>query len=410
MYDDELEKAVLFYVIFEQEELALDEQDFVSERNKKIIRAINELKAEKQEISMLNIKSKIKANSQQVLEYLSKLGEYVTFTSAENVYNRLIELSKKRKIFNLLQTKMQEISESENVDILAEEVIKQLNAIEKVSEEEKSFLERVVDTLNEIENSVINQKDYSLYTGMIDLDNIICGLHKEELTIIGARPGIGKTTFALQIAENIASKGVETAIISLEMSDTQLIQKMIAKKTKINSYKMRQGILEEKELQEIAYCSEEISKLPIHLITNNKTLKKIENTIRKLKNKFNLGLVVIDYLQLIQNKGKFNNREQEIADITRTLKLLSLELKIPIIGLCQLSRNASKTEPALSDLRESGAIEQDADNVIFLYQENESEDSIVNITVKVAKQRAGEIGKVYMKFNKPRSEFVRIMR
>lgn len=114
-------------------------------------------------------------------------------------------------------------------------------------------------------------------------------------------------------------------------------------------------------------------------------------------------------MQLIVNKGKFNNREQEIANITRTLKLLSLELKIPIVALCQLNRNASRTEPSLSDLRESGAIEQDADNVIFLYQEKEDENGIVDVTVKVAKQRAGEIGKVYMKFNKINSEFRRVI-
>ena len=121
-------------------------------------------------------------------------------------------------------------------------------------------------------------------------------------------------------------------------------------------------------------------------------------------------MLIIDYIQLIKNKGKFNNREQEVADITRTLKLLSLDLKIPIIGICQLNRNATRQEPSLADLRESGAIEQDADNVIFLYQEKEQEDSIVDITVKIAKQRAGEVGKVYMKFNKPNSEFKGVMR
>lgn len=409
MYDEELEKAVLYYVIFEQEEFVLDENDFVNDRNKRIIKAINELKAEKQEISMISIQSKIKANKSQVLEYLSKLGEYISLTSADTVYNQLISLSKKRKLFRLLQAKTQEISECENIDILAEDTIKQINQIEQVNEKEQTFSEKVVDTMTNIEKSVLEDKDYSLYTGMIDLDKIICGLHREELTIIGARPGVGKTTFALQIAENIAEKDVETAIISLEMSDTQLIQKMISRKTRINSYKMRLGTLETKELEQIAYAGADIAKLPIHLITNARTLQHIENIIRKLKNKNNLGLVVIDYLQLIVNKGKFNNREQEIANITRTLKLLSLELKIPIVALCQLNRNASRTEPSLSDLRESGAIEQDADNVIFLYQEKEDENSIVDVTVKVAKQRAGEIGKVYMKFNKINSDFGRVI-
>lgn len=222
--------------------------------------------------------------------------------------------------------------------------------------------------------------------------------------------GTGKTTLALQIAEYIAEKGVETAIISLEMSDIQIIQKMLSKKTRINSYKMRMGTLEEEDWKKISLASVEISELPIHLITNARTLQHIENITKKLKNKCNLGLLIIDYIQLIKNKGKFNNREQEVADITRTLKLLSLELDIPIIGLCQLNRNANKQEPTLADLRESGAIEQDADNVFFLYQENEKDGNIVDITLKIAKQRAGETGKVYLKFNKVMSEFKGVIR
>lgn len=170
------------------------------------------------------------------------------------------------------------------------------------------------------------------------------------------------------------------------------------------------GTLESEDLSRIGLAGAEISTLPIHLITKARTLQHIENITRKLKNKNNLGLLIIDYIQLIQNKGKFNSREQEVADITRTLKLLSLELDIPIVGLCQLNRNATRQEPMLSDLRESGAIEQDADNVFFLYQEKEEESNIVDITLKIAKQRAGEIGKVSLKFNKAMSEFKGVMR
>ena len=194
------------------------------------------------------------------------------------------------------------------------------------------------------------------------------------------------------------------------MSETQLIQKILAKKSRINSYKMRLGTLEHTELERIGKTSAEIATLPIYLTTKARTIQQIEAIARRLKNKNNLGLLIIDYIQLIKNKGKFSSREQEVADITRTLKLLSLELKIPIVGLCQLNRNATRQEPLLSDLRESGAIEQDADNVIFLYQENDAEMDLIDITVKIAKQRAGGIGKVYMKFNKPNSEFKNIIR
>lgn len=410
MSDEELEKAMLYYLIYEQEDYVLDETDFAFERNKRIIKAINELKAEKKEISIISLQSRISANNKQVIEYLTSLSEYVYATTADYIYNQVIELSKKRKLMELLQKSITELMEVENIDIFMQDKIKQINKIAEINEKEQTFVEQVVETSTEIEKNTLQKPDYTLYTGITDLDKMICGLHKQELTIIGARPGVGKTTLALQIAEHIAERGTETAIISLEMSDTQVIQKLISRRARINSYKMRMGTLETKELEQIGIVSAEIAELPIHLITKARTIQHIENIARKLKNKNNLGLMVIDYIQLIKNKGKFNSREQEVADITRTLKLLSLELNIPIIGLCQLNRNAARQEPTLADLRESGAIEQDADNILFLYQEAESTETIVDITLKLAKQRAGEIGKINLKFNKANSEFKGVMR
>lgn len=190
MCDEEIEKAMLYYVIYEKEDYLLDEDDFINERNKKIIRAINELKAEKKEITTMAIKSKIKANGKQVLDYLTTLGEYIRTTSVEEVYTRLIEMSKKRKLLRLLEAEKQEVIECENVDILAEKLIKDINKIEQINEKEKSFVEQVVDVMGQIEENTLRGTDYSLYTGITDLDNITCGLHKQELTIIGARPGV----------------------------------------------------------------------------------------------------------------------------------------------------------------------------------------------------------------------------
>lgn len=410
MSDEELEKAMLYYLIYEQEDYVLDETDFAFERNKRIIKAINELKAEKKEISIISLQSRISANNKQVIEYITSLSEYVYATTADYIYNQVIELSKKRKLMELLQKSITDLMEAENIDIFMQDKIKQINKIAEINEKEQTFVEQVVETSTEIEKNTLQKPDYTLYTGITDLDKMICGLHKQELTIIGARPGVGKTTLALQIAEHIAERGTETAIISLEMSDTQVIQKLISRRARINSYKMRMGTLETKELEQIGIVSAEIAELPIHLITKARTIQHIENIARKLKNKNNLGLMVIDYIQLIKNKGKFNSREQEVADITRTLKLLSLELNIPIVGLCQLNRNAARQEPTLADLRESGAIEQDADNILFLYQEAESTETIVDITLKLAKQRAGETGKIDLKFNKANSEFKGVMR
>lgn len=410
MSDEELEKAMLYYLIYEQEDYVLDETDFAFERNKRIIKAINELKAEKKEISIISLQSRISANNKQVIEYLTSLSEYVYATTADYIYNQIIELSKKRKLMELLQKSITELMEAENIDIFMQDKIKQINKIAEINEKEQTFVEQVVETSTEIEKNTLQKPDYTLYTGITDLDKMICGLHKQELTIIGARPGVGKTTLALQIAEYIAERGTETAIISLEMSDTQVIQKLISRRARINSYKMRMGTLETKELEQVGIVSAEIAELPIHLITKARTIQHIENIARKLKNKNNLGLMIIDYIQLIKNKGKFNSREQEVADITRTLKLLSLELNIPIVGLCQLNRNAARQEPTLADLRESGAIEQDADNILFLYQEAESTETVVDITLKLAKQRAGETGKIDLKFNKANSEFKGVMR
>jgi len=187
MWNEELEKAMLYYLIFEHEDYLLDENDFVSERNQKIIRAINELKAENKEISILSIQAKIKANQKQVLEYISSLSEYVRLTNSDSVYNALIELSKKRKMFKILQKKLTEISDCENIDILAQEVVKQINQIEQINEKEKTFMQQVIEVVTKMEEDSKRGMDYSLYTGLQDLDNKICGLHKQELTIIRSK-------------------------------------------------------------------------------------------------------------------------------------------------------------------------------------------------------------------------------
>lgn len=188
MWDEEIEKAMLYYIVFEKEDYLLDEEDFINERNKRIIRAINELKAEKKEITTMAIKTKIKANGKQVLDYLTTLAEYIRTTSAEEVYTRLIKMSKKRKLLKLLEAEKEEIIECEDIDILAEKIIKDINKIEQINEKEKTFMQQVVDVMGQIEENTLKGTDYSLYTGITDLDNIMCGLHKQELTIIGARP------------------------------------------------------------------------------------------------------------------------------------------------------------------------------------------------------------------------------
>ncbi len=195
------------------------------------------------------------------------------------------------------------------------------------------------------------------------------------------------------------------------MSTTQIINKIVAKKAKVNANNLRNGTLTEIQIPKVAETFQKISELPITILTKANSIQKIESETRKLKNKKDLGLLIIDYLQLVKNQNKFNNREQEVADISRTLKLLSLELEIPIIALCQLNRNASRQKPTLADLRESGAIEQDADNVIFLYTERENQEANLApiVIIDLQKQRAGGTGQVKVIFDKKFSEFKNII-
>lgn len=403
MYDEEIEKAVLYYIIYEGANYEIQEEDFINSRNKKIAKAINELKTKKEDISMITVKSKIKANSKQVLEYITTLGNNVYGTNIDDMYKKLIQLSQKRKIFDLAKNIMQNI-ENEDIEIYAQTIIKNINDISNRNYKEDVLSEQMLKTLEQIESNWKKRDDKSLYTGFFDLDKKICGLHNQELTIIGARPGIGKTTLALQIAQKIAKKK-NVLYISLEMSEIQLIQKMIAKEGNINTYKMRMGTLEDDDFVKITEVVNNLLEMKLIVDTKIRNVQQIEAKSKRLKNENKLDMIIIDYIQLLKSNEKYNIREQEVADISRRLKLLSLELDIPIIALCQLNRNASNNEPTLADLRESGSLEQDADNIIFLYYGNDEEMEKSIVTLKLAKQRAGETGKLKLRFNKQTSNF-----
>ena len=408
MYDEEIEKAILYYMIFENEDFAICEDDFMFDRNKKIAKAILELKKEKRDISMLSVKSKIKANQEQVLEYLSSLADNIYGSNPEQLYKDLINLTQKRKLFDLAHEMIKKI-ETEDIENYSQEIIKNINTISNRNEKETNLSTQMLDAMEQIENSWKNKNDTTLYTGIMDLDEKTCGLHNQEFTIIGARPGIGKTTLALQIAQKIAETK-DVMFVSLEMSETQLIQKLLANKSYVNTYRMRKGNLDEKDFDKIFKASNEILKLKLKISTKVRTVNQLEVRTKKLKNKGKLDLIIIDYIQLLKSGEKFNNREQEVADISRRLKLLSLELNIPIIALCQLNRNANSGEPTLADLRESGSLEQDADNILFLYYDNDQDADSGTVTIKLAKQRAGDIGKIKIRFLKAVSTFVNLTR
>ena len=228
MYNEELEKAMLYIIIFEKAEFELTENDFISLINKKIIRAINKLKLSKQEVSMLSVSEQIK-DEKNILEYLSELNTYTIGSTAENIYEKIKELTKKRDTFLLTKEIMKDTKETENIDLLIEKAISKLQKIEMQTEKQENFVNLIARTTDLIEQNIKKKDDLSYYTGFFELDALTDGLHKGELTIIGARPATGKTTFALQIAERIAGYNKSVMFVSLEMSEEQIIQKICQK-------------------------------------------------------------------------------------------------------------------------------------------------------------------------------------
>lgn len=416
MYDEEVEKIILYYLIFEQEQISLSQEDFFNIRNRQIYKAIEELRRKKEEVNILSIKNNIEGKDTEILRYISDIAESKYGSSLNYAYKELKKLSKKRKLLKLNNEISKDITNNniEDIDIYIEKQIKALKDINEEGNEEETFQDVVLETSDIITRKYEQKENYvnKYTTGIFDLDEVTNGLHEEELTIIGARPGVGKTALALKIANNIANKNIKVAIISLEMSKTQLVQRLIAKEARVDSNKIRTGTLTPIEMDKIAMATARVYELPIFINTKARNIQDVEIYARKLKNKEDIGLLIIDYIQLMKSQNKLNSREQEVSEITRTLKLLSLELKIPIIGLCQLNRNASRNEPTLADLRESGAIEQDADNVIFLYSkdDNKEEKAVEDIVIDLQKQRAGPLTKVVVRFDKKYNEFINLTR
>ncbi len=243
-----------------------------------------------------------------------------------------------------------------------------------------------------------------LPTGFSELDKRLSGLQPSSLVLIAARPAMGKTSFAINIAQNIAiSQNVPVLIFSLEMSKEELVNRIISSEARIESEKIRSGEITPEDMNKFLDVMEPLSKAPIYIDdTGTTTVTELRAKAKRMKLEKGLGLIVIDYLQLMSGR-RTENRQVEIADISRNLKIIAKELEVPVIAVSQLSRgpeNRSDNRPMLSDLRESGAIEQDADVVMFLYREEYYKPETTekhNIgECNIAKHRAGETGKFEM--------------
>ncbi len=253
-------------------------------------------------------------------------------------------------------------------------------------------------------------------TGFSGLDRVLAGMGKSDLVLVGARPGMGKTSFALNIATNVAKQSKKkVCVFSLEMSAEQLVNRMLASEALVNSYALRTGELSAEDWEKIAHASGELAGCDI--LIDDTAGMTVPAMKAKLRRETNLGLVVIDYLGLMSGDKHIDNRVQEVSEISRSLKIMAKELMVPIICCAQLSRGPESRQgnkPMLSDLRDSGAIEQDADTVIFLYRSeyyktDEAANQDTSIAeVIIAKNRHGSTGTVHMGWNGQFTKFVTI--
>jgi replicative DNA helicase len=276
----------------------------------------------------------------------------------------------------------------------------------------KTVLETAWERIDELSKSDGTMR--GVPTHYPDIDNILFGLQKSDLIILAARPSIGKTTFALDIARQIGvySK-VPVGIFSLEMGSDQLVDRMIAAQANIDLWRLRTGKLQSDDFAKVGEAIGILSEAPIFIDDSGSVnIMEMRTMARRLQAEHHLGLIIIDYLQLMEGRGKSgDNRVQEISEISRGLKQLARELNIPIIALSQLSRGVeSRTDqiPKLSDLRESGSIEQDADIVLFLYREDRVKPDTPNkniVDVVIAKHRNGSLGRVPLYFQETSTTF-----
>ena len=356
------------------------------------------------------------------LEYLASLPDKVPTTANAIKYIKIVE--EKATLRQLIKT-ANEIIElgydpTEDVSDIMEGAEKKIfNIMQNKDKKSYSPIKDVlVDSFIQLEE-LYNRKQHitGVPSGFLELDYKTAGFHGSDLVLIAARPAMGKTAFALNIATNAAVRAnVPVAIFSLEMSKEQLVNRILCSEAMVDSNKVRTGKLEEDDWNKLAGSIGPLSDAEIYIDdTPGISITEIRAKCRKLKLEKNIGMVVIDYLQLVQGSNKRNgSREQEISEISRSLKILAKEIGVPVIALSQLSRAAEQRpdhRPMLSDLRESGAIEQDADIVMFLYRDdyyNKDSEKKDIAEVIIAKHRGGSTGTVELLWLGSYTKFVNL--
>lgn len=397
---------------------------FYNDANKKIFEAIYNLHEAKKPVDMMTLTNELENNNTLALiggvEYLSdvvdsivsaaNLDYYINIVQEKYLRRRLIEVST-----NITTSAYEEDSDTNEVVDNAEKQIFTVTK-ERKAGEFKSISEVLRTTQSKLEALAQNGSTITgLPTGFTDIDIMTSGLHENELIIIAARPAMGKTAFGLNLAVNAAlSTTKAVAIFNLEMGAEQLAERMISSVGGIDMGKLKTGQLDDKDWQKVNEAMSELGETNIYIEDlSGITVGDIRAKCRRLANsEKGLGLVVIDYLQLIQGGARYaGNRQQEVSEISRSLKTMALELKVPVVALAQLSRGVELREdkrPIMSDLRESGSIEQDADIVSFLYRDDyynpeKYKDISGNTSVTefiIGKHRSGSTGTVELLFEK----------
>ena len=432
-HDGEAEQAIMGSMLIDKDAVinaieVLKEEDFYREDNKTIYSAMLSLYARSEPIDIITVKSELtqigKFESIGGLEYLASLPDkvpvvsnienYIQIVEEKSILRKLIKASNEISQMGYEQTeeteRIMDVAEKKIFDIMQNRNTKGYTPIKEV----------LINAIDELEK-LYNHKGgiTGIATGFIDLDRITAGLHNSDLVLIAARPAMGKSAFALNIASHVAIREkIPVAVFSLEMSKEQLGSRILCSEAMVDSNKVRTGNIEEEDWIKLVSAVGPLSEADIFIDdTPGISISEIRAKCRKMKLEKNIGLIIIDYLQLIQGSGKKNaSREQEISEISRSLKILAKELDVPVIALSQLSRAAEQRtdhKPMLSDLRESGAIEQDADIVMFIYREDyyNPDTERKNIAeIILAKHRAGATGTVELMWLGSYTKFVNLAR
>ena len=422
-HDIEAEQAVLGSMLLEKDAVisaieVLREETFYREDNKAIFGAMVSLYAKSEPVDLITVKNELTENGnfERVggMEYLASLPEKVPTTTNVERYIKIVEEHAMRRNLitmsnDLISLGYDDTEETDKVLDMAEKKVFELSQ-NKSTKGYNSIKDVLVTTFNELER-LYNQKGKlsGITTGFIGMDKMTSGLHNSDLLILAARPAMGKSAFAINIATNVAVKAnIPVVIFNLEMSKEQVVSRILCSEALVDSNKIRTGQLDENDWMKLATTSGILSEAPIYIDdTPGISIMEIRAKCRKLKMEKNIGLVVIDYLQLItaSSSRKNGSREQEISEISRSLKILAKELDAPVIALSQLSRSVEKRQddkrPMLSDLRESGAIEQDADIVMFIHREDYYNPETENKNIAeiiFAKHRGGSTGTVKLRW------------